>query len=237
MPSLAVLIPMRDRIPSKAFTPLVSAIMNAEKFWQRTHGDGQGFNLFTKPDAQAAEARHDLWRHSEAAGADWLLWFDDDTAPPPDALERLWPGTAMAPIVTGFYWRKGPPFISTVGRQVKGATVGAENGIQWIDPDDMVMPYEYVDFMGAGCLLMQKKVVDHVALAFGNNPFFTRPGLTEDVYFTNSAASLGYKMVAARDCQCLHVGDYAFGYEDRKRAVAANPELKKLIVPCTKDGV
>lgn len=209
-PKLMVLIPCRDSIRAYTFPSLVGATIMAQKFWKEKVGSDE-FGIRTLPGVQAAEARTTLWKYAQASDADWLLWFDDDVAPPFDVMERLWAGTPMGDIVTGFYWRKGTPYESIVARYSN------DGQVSWIDPHQMQMPYEEVHGCGFGCVLVKRKVLDHVSLEFNELPFLTKPGCTEDIYFCNAARRLGYKVIAARDVHCQHVGDYSFSYADRLR--------------------
>lgn len=223
-PKLLVLIPCRDSIRSNAFPNLSGAVIQAERFW-RDHVGSSDFGIRTLPGVQAAEARTVLWKYAQASNAEWTLWFDDDTCPPFDVLEKLWGGTPLGDIVTGFYWRKGPPYESVVAR------FSADRGITWIDPSDMSLPYEEIEGCGFGCVLVRRKVLDHVGLEYNDLPFLTKPGQTEDIYFCNAARRLGYRVIAARDVQCGHVGDYTYSYADRQRWLRENPQAKAKLEP------
>lgn len=168
-----------------------------------------------------------LWKKTQEIGADWILWIDDDMYPPANLLENLWAATPMGDIVTGFYWRKGNKFESTVGR------FPVTGGVNWIDPWDMKLPYEEVHAIGFGCVLMRRRVIDHIAMENNDLPFLTKPGQTEDVYFCHAARRLGYKVIAARDVHCGHVGDYVYTIEDRKAWLAANPKPENAPDPAT----
>lgn len=216
---LVVLQPCRDQVRIAAHTSCVGALMRAERFWTETFGPKK-FGLLSMGGVQAAEARTELWKKSVEIDADWILWIDDDVEPPLSTLEDLYKATPMGDIVTGFYWRKMAPYLSVVGR------FNVDSSVTWLDPDDMALPYEEVHAIGFGCVLMRRKVIDHVALECNSLPFLTKPGQTEDVYFGNAARRMGYKIIAVRDLHCRHVGDYSFSYADRKAWLAANPAKK-----------
>lgn len=219
-PYLIVAVPCRDAIRGTAYAGLIGAVMRAQQFWKETVGSSR-FGYFVMSGVQAAEARTELWKKAYEVGADWIWWIDDDVFPPLDAFEQMYRATPMGDIVSGFYWRKAPPFKSVIGRFPIGG------GVEWIDPSDMTMPYEEVHAIGFGCCLMKRKVIDHVALECNDQPFLTKPGQTEDVYFGNAARRHGYKIIAVRDLHCKHVGDYQFSYDDRKAWLAANHAEQK----------
>ena len=209
-----VMMPCRDQFRTPAFIPIVAALMRAEHYWRNIVGSNK-FGFMAWPGCQAAEARTMMWEQAMARNADWLLWFDDDICPPVDILQKLYEASPMGDIISGFYWRKAPPFLSTIRRYNK------DGSDHWLDPWEMALPYEEIDGIGFGCVLMKRKVIDHIALETNGQPFLTKPGQTEDIYFCHAAKLRHtYKIIAVRDAVCGHAGDYVFSHEDRKRWLA-----------------
>lgn len=135
---------------------------------------------------------------------DYLFFNDDDTLLPPKALERLL--ERDLDVVSGLYYRRVTP-IEPVA-MVDDPSVGG-TGIRCIKEYGIgLMP---VDYVGAGCLLISRKVLETVEYPWffwaRNDPRVLIPErISEDLYFCRKAREAGFSIFLDASIRCLHVG-------------------------------
>jgi hypothetical protein len=138
------------------------------------------------------------------AGHDYLFFNDDDTLLPPKALERLL--ERNLDIVSGLYYRRVPPLDPVAF--VDDPTVGG-TGIAPIKSHGTgLMP---VDYVGAGCLLISRKVLEAIQYPWfkwsRNDQRIPLPErISEDLYFCKKAREAGFQIHLDASVRCLHVG-------------------------------
>ncbi len=161
-------------------------------------------------------ARNAACQHALANGYDWLFFLDSDVIPPHDAVLRLM--AHNLPIVSGVYHRRSPPH---------GLPVMLKGG-GWMTsypPNSLID----VDFVGAGCLLMRRDLLE----AMANKPIDPRRGktffdwrvdmghllpqgeaLSEDFAMNlHIRKELGIKTMVDTSIICRHVGLAEAGYQ------------------------
>jgi GT2 family glycosyltransferase len=128
-------------------------------------------------------AREELAELSLGAGADWLLWLDDDHVFPPDALLRL---LAHDRPFVGCNYRKriAGEVVSASGRIVRRITqqdkiAGIDAKASGVDP---------VDLVGFGLVLIKADVFRRV-----RRPWFKFEAMGEDGYFCEQAIKAGFQ--------------------------------------------
>jgi hypothetical protein len=141
---------------------------------------------------------------------EWLFFLDSDVCPPPDAVHRLL--AHNKPVISGVYHRRSPPHgVPVMMRNYQWVTeLPAANEPQLIE----------VDFVGAGCLLIHRSVLE--ALAQRPHPpgkpwFHWRVDLdtsvplgeavSEDFSFCQRVRrELGIPILVDCSVRCLHIG-------------------------------
>ena len=137
-------------------------------------------------------------------GFQWLMFLDDDVVAPPDTFARL--SQSNHDIVSGLYYRRQEPICPvamTMDADGKSTWV-----TQWNPPNSIVE----VDLVGAGCLLIHRRVLERV-----QSPWFTweigrddvpktRSAMSEDFAFCMKAKQAGFKVHLDTSIRCEHVG-------------------------------
>lgn len=150
-------------------------------------------------------ARNELAKLSIKMGADYVLWLDSDMTFEPDTLTRLIQTMEeeQAPIVSGIYYRRVPPYhpVAFLKLDLSGDRAITE---ELTDIPDK--PFK-VAGVGFGCVLMRTDVLVSVMAKFGD-PFFPLPNAGEDIAFCWRAKQCGYDVVIDPRVECGHVGHY-----------------------------
>lgn len=119
-------------------------------------------NLRLPPSAQTSQysgAPFDHARNMACQGMlehnfEWLFFIDDDVIPPPDAFQRL--ASHGKDIISGLYYRRATPLMPVMLRyNAQGALTWIE---QWSPPNALLE----VDAVGAGCLLIHRRVLERM---------------------------------------------------------------------------
>lgn len=139
----------------------------------------------------------------------WLFFLDDDVIPPADAIPRLM--SHGKEIVSGVYYRRSPPIGVPVMLRFdeKGGTKYVTE-YKW---PDLIS----VDLVGAGCLLIQRKVLEAMGAKGGRHPWFdwrcdrtdlpANERYSEDFTFcVRAKKEFGFSIWTDTGVQCQHVG-------------------------------
>lgn len=172
-----------------------------------------GFRNLALPGTSGVSFRtgapYDVMRNSAcadalAAGFQWVMFLDDDVIPPPDTYARL--ARHNLDIVSGLYYRRQPP-ICPVAMKLDGE--GKPQWVtQWNPPNSLVE----VDLVGAGCLLIHRRVLKRTPQPWfeweiGKTPAPQgRNAMSEDFAFCLRAKEHGFKVHLDTSIQCEHVG-------------------------------
>jgi len=168
-------------------------------------------------------ARNNVATRCLETGAEWCFFWDSDLIIPSFAITRL--ASHNLPIVGGLYYRRHPEVWPEVFRDVGG---GVLNPIAKKDiPEGFVFE---VDAMGAGCLLIHRRVFEvlkeHVPLrsfrvvgpppgeikfyeffkwGIGREDSSNQPSYSEDLTFCMLAKKNGFKIQCDPVVKCTHI--------------------------------
>jgi hypothetical protein len=172
-----------------------------------------GFRNLALPSTSGVSFRtgapYDVMRNSAcadalAAGFQAVMFLDDDVIPPPDTYYRL--AQHKLDIVSGLYYRRQPPICPVAmafDKDKKPQWV-----TQWNPPNSLVE----VDLVGAGCLLIHRRVLERIPRPWfeweiGKEPQPQgRTAYSEDFAFCVHAKTHGFKVHLDTSIQCEHVG-------------------------------
>lgn len=140
-----------------------------------------------------------------AGGFQWLMFLDDDVIPPADAVSRLM--RHHQDIVSGLYFRRQEPICPVAMK------IDAEGKSQWVttwSPPECILE---IDLVGAGCLLIHRRVLERVPPPWfdweiGKEPAAPRGrgAMSEDFVFCMNAKRAGFKVMLDTSIRCEHVG-------------------------------
>lgn len=153
-------------------------------------------------DVARNSACEDVLKH----GFQWLFFLDDDVIPPPDVFARL--VRHDRDVVSGLYYRRQEPICPVA------MTIDAQGQTQWVtswNPPECLLD---VDLVGAGCLLIHRRVLERVP-----RPWFEwqigkedpaapkgRSAMSEDFAFCVNAKRAGFTVHLDTSIRCDHVG-------------------------------
>lgn len=126
-----------------------------------------------------------------------LLFWDDDIIPQTDALLKLWSHNEA--IVSGLYFRKGPPHEPLMSVKVRSPSgqEGFSPFLLWEEGKSY-----YVDGVGMGFCLIRRDVFQNVEY-----PWFEFGKYSEDYIFCAKAQEVGYKVKIDTTVKLAHVAD------------------------------
>lgn len=164
---------------------------------------GSFFFLSGMPYDHARNAAVQQFLHSPY---EWLFSLDSDVIPPPDTILRLL--SHNQPVISGLYYRRSPPH---------GLPVMIRNGA-WLTnyPPNTV---QEVDLVGAGCLLVHRRVFEQVPAQRPGKPWYdwrvdlkgTGLGhdgecMSEDFTWCAHIKKHGYRVLVDTSIKCRHAG-------------------------------
>lgn len=142
------------------------------------------------------DSRNKLAKQAIKMEADYTMWFDSDMIFQPDTMLRLLEHNA--PIVSGVYFRRSPPYHLVAFDKCDMETR------EWTD---LPLPSETVKCggVGFGCVLIKNEVLFDVAAKY-STWFDPMNGFGEDLSFCWRARQCGYDVLIDPSIQCGHVG-------------------------------
>lgn len=142
------------------------------------------------------DSRNKLAKQAIKMEADYTMWFDSDMIFQPDTMLRLLEHNA--PIVSGVYFRRSPPYHLVAFDKCDMETR------EWTD---LPLPSETVKCggVGFGCVLIKTEVLFDVAAKY-STWFDPMNGFGEDLSFCWRARQCGYDVLIDPSIQCGHVG-------------------------------
>ncbi len=176
-----------------------------------------------------AQARNRLVRMARRAGADWLLWIDNDMVFPPDSLVRLM--NHNLDIVGVDYRRRAPPF-QRVGLFLRDEDRPAVPRAQAEIAEGGLIEMAVI---GLGLVLIKVDVFNVLSspwfartwarehFSFGNPDGFS----TEDSYFCYTARKMGYHIWCDLDLsrEIQHVGQAVVPFDLPDAGLPDHPAL------------
>jgi Sulfotransferase family len=210
----AILVPVADRIEPACEASLRELERRGYRVW-RTYG-------YKQIDLGRCQMASDAL----AAGCEETLWIDADTGFHPDTVERL--RAHDQPIVCGVYPKKSK-------RELAIHVLPGTKEIQFGGGGGLIE----VLYAPTGFLLVRRAVYDTLRTQLdlpeciadtGRTlvPYYAplvRPDgagwwyLADDFAFCERARQCGYKIMADTSLRLLHIGSYAYGWEDAGRNV------------------
>lgn len=206
---LMIAMPSRDAIRSSVVSHLFLCMLHAAFFWKRRVSGDAPITYFFQSRAHIVEARTLAIEHARENDVDWILWLDDDMAPPPDLFERLF--ETGKTFVGALAFKRDPPHEPCVHRIIDGKA-------EFFDPDPR-LPIVEADATGFACLLVHRSVWESVWERTEGRPFAYRVGMGEDVYFCAHAKAAGVQLYIVPGLVVGHVTDVVVGREHREHAL------------------
>jgi GT2 family glycosyltransferase len=210
---LMIALPSRDVVRASVLSHLFLCMLNGAFYWKRRHGGDTPITYFFQARSHIVEARTLAVEHAREADIDWILWLDDDMAPPADLLERL--HMTGKRFVGAVAYKREPPHEPCVQRFVGDHT---QIRGEFFDPDPS-LPVVEADGTGFACLLMHRSVWEAVWERTEGRPFQYRVGMGEDIYFCMRAKEAGVQLYVVPSCVVGHVTDVVIGREHREHAL------------------
>lgn len=142
------------------------------------------------------DSRNKLAKKALEMEADYTMWFDSDMTFEPDTMLRLL--AHKAPIVSGAYFRRSPPYHLVAFDDCDPKT-GKHS--------DLPLPTDTVKCggVGFGCVLVSTDVLFEVASKF-TNWFEPINGFGEDLSFCWRARECGFDILLDPSISCGHMG-------------------------------
>lgn len=147
-------------------------------------------------------------------GFQYLFFLDDDVVAPVNTIQSLI--NLNVDIASGLYYRRAMPIHPV-------ALLDTPSGPQ---PLQNLIGVQKVDFVGAGCLLIRRNVLEKMASINGKMWFEWTldkdlPGrkLSEDFEFCRKAKAIGYDMYVDTRIRCSHIGLAASSYGNEYKPV------------------
>lgn len=143
---------------------------------------------------------------------DYTLWIDSDIIVPTHLLKHLYNvlESGQADMATGYYIKKVEGVaITEIYSTVDGNEGNITNVLEQNLPKTAgVYPCKAAGF---GCILIKNDVFKTILKEKPNNLIFeyikTKTNIcSEDIFFLNNAAELGFKLVVDTSCRCGHIG-------------------------------
>lgn len=165
---------------------------------------------------KASVSWHEMARNQLVEGmlGDWILMLDTDHCFSPDLLERMLriKEKYNAPVVSGIYTYKFPPHAPVVNFWDESQTdrIRVSPLLEW-DRSTEVME---VGCVGAGCLLIDRKVFKQIEYSLSEAPFSIVPGLSEDYSFCYRCKKLGIPILLAPQIECHHIVPSVLSVQD-----------------------
>ncbi len=209
-PNLLIAIPCRNEIRALVFPHLVHTLLQGVSYWHREHGDAL-VTTNIQPRAHVVTARNVAVEEARAMGVEWILWLDDDMAPPPDLLARL--HRTREPFVGALAYKRDPPYLPCVYRIAEGRA-------EPFDPDPTQGVVD-ADLTGFACVLTHRSVFDAVWERTDGHPFQLQGDIGEDFFFCLQARKAGFQLKIVADCVVGHATDLVIGREHRLAALHA----------------
>lgn len=168
-------------------------------------------------------ARNEVCRLFLDSNADYLLFLDADMRHPGDLAHRLL--AHELPIVTGRYQMRKPPFHTVAMRK----TGDGPHDYKSVEEQHGLVP---IDAAGAGCLLIERSVLEDMRQIFGDNWFQYQAGpnglrtVSEDMWFFERARELGIPAYVDLDVVSTHVAQFEVDPGWQRDALRVRDEVR-----------
>lgn len=142
-----------------------------------------------------AWARNSLIGDFLKTDAEYIFFVDSDTGIPLDGLKKL--TESKKDIISGLYFQRYPPYNPTM-KKLQENEYGNKEYLPVKDYSEGVIS---VDVVGAGCLLISRRVCETMI-----DPYFFSPenNYSEDTYFCFGAKKAGFSIYVDTTVKCKH---------------------------------
>jgi hypothetical protein len=158
------------------------------------------FGISVRSGAPYDVMRNNACEDALKAGFQRVLFLDDDVIAPPDTYVRL--AQHNQDIVSGLYYRRHEPVLPVA---MKMDMQGQPQWVQAWDPPNSLVE---VDYVGAGCLLIHRRVLEQTPRPWFEWEIGKKDGnaLSEDFAFCRNAKRVGFKVLLDTSVKCEHIG-------------------------------
>ena len=187
---VAICCPLAGQVYAPAVDALIEFVADTTKYVESLGGTVIRLIGYR---GQTAMSRYALGKAAVDAGADWLMWSDDDMVLPKDCFQRLYAhGKKM---VSGAYFSRSAADPLGRGQYPLCAFKFVSDDLKPFEPPKFEpRGLQEVEVVGFGCLLMHVDVWNDVMKLCNGVPFRTEPNLTEDVWFEQFARKAGHSV-------------------------------------------
>lgn len=160
----------------------------------------EGAEFVKIPGLPFDHARNEISKKSLTNGSDWTFFIDDDVIVPQDAFLQM---TAWnKPIVSGLYYKRQGKIVPTAYREAASGPA----------PIPSANAPGLVDFVGGGCLLIHRQVLEKVKFPWfkwtqNDESLKPQDRLGEDFNFCRKARQAGFEILLDTTVKCRHVGE------------------------------
>lgn len=176
--------------------------------------EGYIINVAFNISSYVAKNRRELTEYFLSTDYDYIWWLDYDMKFPSDAALKLL--SHNAPIVGCNYRKRRFPNPSFVAhKSINGLSI-IDGGV-CVNLSDDSPKTEFVDVIGHGCLLVQRKVYENL-----DPPYYImdydknkKIEIGEDIYFCINVLNKGYKILCDNELskKISHIGVFHFKYD------------------------
>ena len=183
-----IAIPCMDALSAQFVQSLVNLLNSSRKY---------DIEVGLQIGSLVYDSRNQLAERAINSNADYVFWLDSDMTFMPDTLHMMLLTLINnnLPILAGVYYRRRPPFTSTLYKEITIGPMGVRCDYY---PDDEIPEKELfeVEGCGFGCVLMRKDVLWNVMIQQNNDGLLFSPikGVGEDLSFCWRARKCGYRI-------------------------------------------
>lgn len=217
----------RGEVSAESFGRIIAAMTNGSDYWKFRFGKDATFFFQVVARVHVVDARTKLLQDAVKAGADYLLWIDDDMAPPDDMLERLMKRLDEDPsldYIGGLAYTKGPPY-----KPCAFVKPEKEDDPIWVTrlPERV----QQVGVTGFACLLGRMAAFKAVDEKTNGQPFVYQKDCGEDAYFFHIAHLLNQKVAVDTSLVVGHVGVTVFDHKTSEAYAKIDPSVLAKYAP------
>jgi glycosyltransferase involved in cell wall biosynthesis len=206
---LAVGVPITwTHVPTHFMTSYVRMFKPQQLESMRQRGIDKVFDIFNR-NFPVDRNRNEICKSAIELDCDYLLFLDSDMTFPDDMVARLL--DADRDIISGIYFKKAPPYNPVPSIFDPDCPSGQDLKPVQVDSPGLVK----VDVVGAGCLLIRKKVLEKMKRPWFSYALDKRTGemsISEDIGFCRKAVACGFEVWTDTRIVCGHISQKIIGF-------------------------
>lgn len=173
------------------------------------------------------DARNRAVEMALGAGCDYIWFIDSDMVVEPQIFDQLF--SHQKPVVSTLCFRRGAPYDPMLFKLVKKSARGYtyDTMREW-PKGDLIE----VDAIGGGSFLAKTSIFDKMTTPY----FFVRPGMGEDIWFSQKLMHLKIPMYVDTAAEVGHIGDLVIGTETFENYKLAQAQHNQEILGQNKEG-